>query len=803
MKLRGKTALVTGAGRGIGLATARRLVREGCPVTLWDLDADALAAARRELEGMGGTVFTHACDVTDKAEVARLARVANEEMGQVDILVNNAGVLFGGNIMDQPDAKWEKMIAVNLTSLLYTIRAFLPAMHERNSGHVVNVSSAAGTLGVSGLAVYAATKWAVWGLTESLRHESLNAGKRGVRWSSVHPNYIAEGMFAGARIKGLGGLLFPRLRDHDVAAKAIVESALKRGRRAPKRPRTVKLASLLRGIFPDSFFNAIVRFFKVHVSMESWTGRNQREESEMGERSGVQLRNPATGEPIGFVRKGAAADVKAAVMEARAAQPGWAALPLRRRTRCVRLMRDYIAAHADEISGAISRSTGKTRNDAMSAEVLPSAMAAAYYARIAPRIHRPARIEGGNILFFNKVSYLTRVPFGVVGIISPWNYPFSIPFHEVIMALLAGNAVVLKVATQTQAVGDCISEMVAASGLPKGVFHLVQAPGSVTGTAMLEAGVNKLFFTGSTAVGRELMAKAAASLTPVVLELGGNDAMIVLDDAGVERAAGGAVWAGLSNAGQSCAGVERVFVCPGIYDEFRKRLVHIVENLRIGADSGFDVDVGSLTQTEQKRKVDRFVADAVKKGASVVCRREAPESKDALFSPITVLENVNDSMLVMKDEVFGPVLAIQRVRDEEEAVRRANASPYGLTASVWSRSPRHARRIAERLEAGTVTLNDHLMSHGLAETPWGGFKSSGIGRSHGEIGFLEMSQPRVIVGDRLHRMPRNMWWYPHDKRLYDGLASALHFLYGKGLFSRLAAMARLAVLFTRSFRKGY
>jgi len=537
--------------------------------------------------------------------------------------------------------------------------------------------------------------------------------------------------------------------------------------------------------------------------MESWTGRARREGEAMADTSGAVLKNPATGETIGFAREGTAADVKAAVEEARAAQPLWASLPIRRRVRCIHAMRDYIAAHADELCSVISRSTGKTRIDAMSTEVLSSAMAAAYYAKIAPRIHRASRIEGGNILLFSKTSYVTRVPFGVIGIISPWNYPFSIPFHEVVMALLAGNAVVLKVATQTQGVGDCIAEMAAASGLPGGIFKLVHVPGAVAGTAMLEAGVNKLFFTGSTSVGRELMAKAAAHLTPVVLELGGNDAMIVLDDASPERAAAGAIWAGISNAGQSCGGVERVFVCYGIYEAFKERLARIVENLRIGADTSFEVDIGSLTQAEQKRKVDQFVADALAKGASVVCRRDVPADAGALFSPVLVLENTDDSMLVMKEEVFGPVLAVRKVRDEEEAVRLANASQYGLSASVWSKSGRRARRIAERLEAGTVTINDHLMSHGMAETPWGGFKSSGIGRSHGEIGFLEMSQPRVVVKELLHRMPRNMWWYPHNKGLYDGLRSALHFLYGKGPLSRLGAMVRLVILFMRSFRKGY
>ena len=801
MKLRGKACVVTGAARGIGLAVCRRLTREGCALTLWDIDADALEESRRGLEELGSPVFAHRCDITDKAEVYRLARAAAEEMGRVDVLVNNAGVLFEGNLLDQTDERWEKMIDVNLTSLLYTTRAFLPGMMERDSGHIVNISSAAGTVGVAGLAVYAATKWAVWGLTESLRHETLNAGKRGVKWSSIHPNYVAEGMFEGARMPGLGGLVIPVVRNHDVVAKAIVESALKRGRHSPKRPRTVKLASLLRGILPDAVFNRISRMLGVNASMESWIGQGKARSQEMGTESSTSLKNPATGEKIGPQRVHSVADLKCAMEEARNAQPAWAATDVRKRAALMRVLSSRIASHADEISTVISRSTGKTRVDAISTEVLPSAMAAAYYARIAPRVHRPQKLEMGNILLFNKASCVTRVPFGVIGIISPWNYPFSIPFHEVVMGLLAGNAVILKVATQTQLVGEQIAALVKACGIPDGVFHLIHLPGAVAGKAMLEAGINKLFFTGSTAVGKELMERASRTLTPLVLELGGNDAMIVLDDANPDRAAAGALWAGLSNAGQSCAGVERLYVSQGIYDRFRDRLLHQIDNLRIGPDTSFDVDVGAVTQEQQRQKVEQAVADAVAKGATVACRRAAVGKTGGMFSPILVLEDVNDSMLVMTEEVFGPVLALERVLDEDEAVAKTNASAYGLSASVWSAHPRHARRVAERLEAGTVTINDHLMSHGMAETPWGGFKASGFGRSHGEIGFYEMTQPRVIISDRLHRMPRNMWWYPHNKAVYEGLKSALTFLYGRGLFTRAGALVRVMRLFMRSFTR--
>jgi succinate-semialdehyde dehydrogenase/glutarate-semialdehyde dehydrogenase len=491
--------------------------------------------------------------------------------------------------------------------------------------------------------------------------------------------------------------------------------------------------------------------------------------------------------------------VKEAVRKAREAQKKWAETPLRERQKRAREMGRLIVERADRIAETISRATGKTRMDALSTDVFSGALMASYYARIAPRVLNPRTLAGSSILFFNKISRLTRVPYGVVGIISPWNYPFGLPLHEVIPALLSGNGVVLKVATQVQPVGEAIAEIVNAAGFPPGLFSLVHLPGASAGDALLASGIDKLFFTGSTAAGKELMAKAAKRLVPVVLELGGNDPMIVLDDANVERAASGALWAGMSNAGQSCAGVERVYVEHGAWDAFRQLLVDQVSRLRVGPDRDFEVEVGSLTSAEQKRKVLGILKDAVKKGAGIVAQA-GPSS--GLFHPVTVLDGVDSSMTAMSDEVFGPIIALQKVRDESEAITLANNSLYGLTASVWSRNRRRARRVAAQLRAGTVTINDHLMSHGMAETPWGGFGQSGIGRSHGVLGFKEMTQPRVIVDDLLHRAPRNMWWYPHDKSVYEGLKGAMIALHGRGLFRRLGGLGRLVRTFMRSFRKG-
>lgn len=270
--LKNKTVVITGGAMGIGLATTRRLLQEGAIVTIWDINNQALATAYNELK-LKGTVYAHSCDVSNKRQVYEMAETAIKEMGKVDILINNAGIVFGGDLLDRTDEEWEKTIHVNLTALVYTTKAFLPGMNERNSGHIVNLSSASSTLGVPGLAVYTATKWAVWGLTESLRFESYNNKKDGVRYSTVHPSYIAHGLFKGAKLGFPGNLIAPLLKDHDVIARAIVESALKRGRYSPKRPITVALNPRIRGLLPDSWFQKLIILLGIPQSMKNWTGR--------------------------------------------------------------------------------------------------------------------------------------------------------------------------------------------------------------------------------------------------------------------------------------------------------------------------------------------------------------------------------------------------------------------------------------------------------------------------------------------------------------------------------------------------
>lgn len=486
------------------------------------------------------------------------------------------------------------------------------------------------------------------------------------------------------------------------------------------------------------------------------------------------------------------------VARAREAQSGWAALPVRERARAIFRIRDWVVSHADELAEIIRGENGKTRIDALATEVLPAALAATYYARHARRLSTPQRLWPATWVMFNKSSRVHRRPWGVIAVISPWNYPFGIPFSEVVMGLLAGNGVVLKVASQTPKVGRALERCFLAAGLPEGLFAYVELPGRVAGDALLEAGIHKLFFTGSVSVGKRLMAKAAETLTPVCLELGGNDPMLVAADADLDRAAAGAVWAGMQNCGQSCAGIERIYVHRDVYEPFLERLGDRVRALRVGLETEHQVDLGAMTTAEQVQTVRRHIEDALARGAKVFAQSGCPPGPQ--FLPAMVLTGVDHSMLVMREETFGPVVGVMQVEDMDEAVRLANDTEFGLTASVWSRNRRRARQLGSRLQAGVVTINDHLVGHGLPETPWGGFKQSGIGRTHGAIGMAEMTQVQCVVDDFLPGVKNDLWWHPHRPGIYAGLKGLMEMLYGPGLARRARGLWAALKIAPRMFR---
>ncbi len=506
--------------------------------------------------------------------------------------------------------------------------------------------------------------------------------------------------------------------------------------------------------------------------------------------------NPATGAEIGRVRNTDLTRMPAMMEAAREAQRVWSSRTYAQRKKLMLKIRDQIVEKTDEIAAVISENSGKTRIDALATEVIPAALSAEWYAKHAARALRSEKLASSSILFFNKRNVIERQPLGVVGIISPWNYPFSIPFGEVVMGIMAGNAIMLKVSGATTLVGQKIGDIIAGGGFPPGLFHLLVGGGNEVMDAMLDGGIDKIFFTGSTATGSGIMEKAARTLTPVSLELGGKDAMIVLPDADLERAANGAAWAGYQNAGQSCGSVERVYVHESVYERFVELLAGKTRALRFGRDTDFNVDVGSMITRQQWEIVERHISAALKGGARIIAQSERGEKARGSFYPPMLLADVNHSMDIMREETFGPVIPVMKFNTIDEAVRMANDSTMGLTASIWTGKTGTGRKIALRLEAGVVTINDHLYSHGQPETPWGGWKKSGIGWTHSKLGLLEMTRPKLVNWDIIPSR-RNIWWFPYDAGTYAMLRSALRFAFPRSASDIVTGLTRVAAFIVK------
>jgi acyl-CoA reductase-like NAD-dependent aldehyde dehydrogenase len=482
-------------------------------------------------------------------------------------------------------------------------------------------------------------------------------------------------------------------------------------------------------------------------------------------------RNPATGEAIGSAPLTMPEDVARAVGRAREAQRNWSAQTFQQRGRLIMKTRQIILQEMEEIALLITRETGKPLAEAISMELAPTLDLMQYFARKAASMLSPRRISVGQYALMGRSSYEIYKPLGVIGIVSPWNFPWATPLDEVVMALVAGNTVVLKPSELTPLTGLKIKDVFKRAGLPEGVLQVVTGDGS-TGAALVGAGVDKIMFTGSVATGRRVAEAAAKYLTPVVLELGGKDPMIVLDDANIPNAARGAVWGAFANAGQACASVERCYVHESIAEAFIACVVKETKRLRQGPGTDKAADIGSMTSERQLLLVQRHVDEAIDKGATALTGGDRVADSAAPFFAPTVLINVNHEMDVMRDETFGPVLPIMTFGTDEEAVRFANDSPYGLTASVWTGNIARGRRLAERIDAGTVMVNEVLYTHGIASTPWGGVKQSGLGRTHGRAGLLELVSARHIHVNRLSFIP-DLWWFrytPDAAQLFRGFA---------------------------------
>jgi succinate-semialdehyde dehydrogenase / glutarate-semialdehyde dehydrogenase len=465
----------------------------------------------------------------------------------------------------------------------------------------------------------------------------------------------------------------------------------------------------------------------------------------LGERTWLGVDAPFTGGRILEVPRCEAADMAEAVRRARVAQQSWADVPPKRRARVLLRLHDLLLERTDAIVDLIQLETGKARLYALD-EVLDAVVQARHYAHRGPKLLKTRRRKPA----FPVVSraWLRRVPIGVVGVLAPWNYPLVMSLSESLAALLAGNAVVVKPDPQTPLSAFLARDLLEEAGLPAELFQVVTGDGPVTGGALIDH-CDYIAFTGSTATGRVVARRAAERLIDCTLELGGKNPLIVLDDADIDRAAAGAVRGSFASSGQLCVSAERILVVASVYDAFVERLLEHARSLRLGASFDFSCDMGCITSSRQLERIEAHVADALGKGATVLFGGRRRPDLGPLFYEPTILTGVTPDMELWGEETFGPVISLFRVRDEEEAITRANELPYGLNASVWTRSSRRGRRVAARIHAGSVNINDvFYATWGAMDAPLGGFKESGYGRRHGDEGLLSFTLSQAVAEQR-------------------------------------------------------
>jgi len=493
--------------------------------------------------------------------------------------------------------------------------------------------------------------------------------------------------------------------------------------------------------------------------------------------------NPASGEVIERFERTSAALLPQIVARARAAQSAWSQLSIEKRCEQLRILRERMMVSRNVLADAVVAESGKPRVEALFADIFVALDTAEYFSKNAARLLRPERVPHHSTATKAKSGQLVYDPVGIIGIISSWNYPLAIPLSQIIPAVAAGDAVVCKTSDFTPHCGALIEKLFSDASFPKDLVTVVQGGGEI-GQALIDAAPDKVMFTGSVATGRRVAEACAKKLIPSVLELGGKDAMLVLADADLNVASSAAVWGSYTNCGQVCLSVERLFVEQAVADEFIALCVEKTKKLRLGPGSDPSTDVGPLIRPQHVQRMRDLIQDAVARGAKVLCGGNArPDLGPNFFEP-TVIVGIDSTMKLFQEETFGPILAMQTVRDAEEAVTRANDSPFALAASVWTSNAACGQAIAKRLRAGAVMVNDAISYFGIAEAPHGGCGASGWGRTHGKAGLLEMVQMKYIDSDRLPRREKP-WWYRYGADLERAADDFLRFEFGRGLAAKL------------------
>ncbi len=497
-------------------------------------------------------------------------------------------------------------------------------------------------------------------------------------------------------------------------------------------------------------------------------------ETPEGVRRKLQISSTQTLEPMAEFEVATAEDVNAAVEVARKAQERWGALPIAQRTAVLQRALQALLEKQEEVMDLVVRETGKARQEALMMEVWAAADIMHFYAKNAARFLKPESLKLHGIMRFLKKAHVEYHPLGVVGVISPWNGPFILSMNPTVQALMAGNTVILKPSEVTPFSGRFVLDIFQAAGLPEGVLQVVLGDGE-TGAALTASSVDKISFTGSVDTGRLVGMACAQSLIPCSLELGGKDAMIVCADAEVEFAAAGAVGGSCLNSGHYCCGTERVYVVDSIADDFIERVVENTKALRQGKDGEYDV--GSVFWDKQMSIIESHMQDALDKGATVlVGGRRNPNLEGFYYEPTVIVDCTHD-MDIIAEETFGPIVAIIRVKDEQEAIRMANDTRFGLGGNVWTKDSRRGARLAAQLKTGSGCVNDMTMTFGVPEAPFGGRKESGVSQVNGKKGLQNYCHAMPIIVDRLggRQAPK---MYPYTKESFVSMQKTLNFLWG-------------------------